>query len=611
LEIRNVAIIAHVDHGKTTLVDALLKQTHTFRSNQKEMTATLIMDSYDLEKEKGITILAKNTSVFYKNTKINIIDTPGHADFGGEVERVLNMASAAILLVDAAEGPLPQTKFVLKKALIAGLKVILVINKIDKKDAQPLAVVKQVENLFLELAEDDSSLEFVTLYAVGREGKAFYQLPKQYDPQQPGNLEPLFETILKEVPNSACSEAAPFQLLISTLDYDNYVGKLCIGKVNQGKLKKNEEVALVDDNKIIGRYKVNKLYTFTGLTRQEVEIVKAGDIVAIAGIQQLTIGQTVTHPDFPFSLPKITVEDPTIKITIGPNTSPFAGKDGKFCTSRQIKERLLREKETNLGLKIDVEREDLGFVVYGRGELHLAVLLENMRREGFEMEISQPQVIYKTINGIVCEPFEELTVDIDQQYVGVVSEELGKRKGQLLDMLFNSQTNQNRLIYKISEHNLLGLRSILLTKTRGTVLMSTYFLGYYPKTQLKEKIRNGALVAVKSGVSLSFGLANAQERGILFVGPAEEIYEGMVVGLASRDFDIEVNVCKAKKQTNVRSETADIAIQLTPPVRLTLEQALDFINDDELLEITPSHLRIRKRYLDTTTRRVKARLLGK
>jgi len=611
MEIRNVAIIAHVDHGKTTLVDALLKQTHTFRSNQKEMSATLIMDSYDLEKEKGITILAKNTSVFYKNTKINIIDTPGHADFGGEVERVLNMASAAILLVDAAEGPLPQTKFVLKKALTAGLKVILVINKIDKKDAQPLVVIKQVENLFLELAEDDSSLEFVTLYAVGREGKAFYQLPKKYDPQQPGNLEPLFETILKEVPNSACSESAPFQLLISTLDYDNYVGKLCIGKVNQGKLKKNEEVVLVDDNKIIGRYKVNKLYTFTGLTRQEVEIVKAGDIVAIAGIQQLTIGQTVTHPDFPFSLPKITVEDPTIKITIGPNTSPFAGKDGKFCTSRQIKERLLREKETNLGLKIDVEREDLGFVVYGRGELHLAVLLENMRREGFEIEISQPQVIYKTINGIVCEPFEELTVDIDKQYVGVVSEEVGKRKGQLLDMLFNAQTNQTRLIYKISEHNLLGLRSILLTKTRGTVLMSTYFLGYYPKTQLKEKIRNGALVAVKSGISLSFGLANAQERGILFVGPAEEIYEGMVVGLASRDFDIEVNVCKAKKQTNVRSETADIAIQLTPPVRLTLEQALDFINDDELLEITPSHLRIRKRYLNTTTRRVKARLLDK
>jgi len=524
---------------------------------------------------------------------------------------VINMASGAILLVDAAEGPLPQTKFVLKKAIEAKLKIILVINKIDKKDARPAEVLKEVEDLFLNLATQSSHLHFKALYAVGRDGKAFYQLPKKYDPQQPGNLEPLFETILKEVPNSACSESAPFQLLISTLDYDNYVGKLCIGKVNQGKLKKNEEVVLVDDNKIIGRYKVNKLYTFTGLTRQEVEIVKAGDIVAIAGIQQLTIGQTVTHPDFPFSLPKITVEDPTIKITIGPNTSPFAGKDGKFCTSRQIKERLLREKETNLGLKIDVEREDLGFVVYGRGELHLAVLLENMRREGFEIEISQPQVIYKTINGIVCEPFEELTVDIDKQYVGVVSEEVGKRKGQLLDMLFNAQTNQTRLIYKISEHNLLGLRSILLTKTRGTVLMSTYFLGYYPKTQLKEKIRNGALVAVKSGISLSFGLANAQERGILFVGPAEEIYEGMVVGLASRDFDIEVNVCKAKKQTNVRSETADIAIQLTPPVRLTLEQALDFINDDELLEITPSHLRIRKRYLNTTTRRVKARLLDK
>jgi len=611
MEIRNIAIIAHVDHGKTTLVDALLKQTHTFRDNQKEMTDTLIMDSNDLEREKGITILAKNTSVFYKNTKINIIDTPGHADFGGEVERVLNMASGAILLVDAAEGPLPQTKFVLKKALDSGLKIILVINKIDKKDARPQEIINDVENLFLELADDDSSLEFITLFAVGRDGKAFYQLPEKYSSDFPGTLEPLFETVLKEIPNSVINEAEPFQLLISTLDYDNYVGKLCIGKVNQGKLLKNETVTLVDENKIIGRYKVQKLYTFNGLTRQEVNTVGAGDIIAIAGIPELTIGQTVTHPDFPFSLPKIKVEDPTIKITIGPNTSPFSGKEGKYGTSRQIKERLLKEKETNLGLKIDVDNEDLGFIVYGRGELHLAVLIENMRREGFEMEISKPQVIYKTIDGAVCEPYEELTVDIDQEYMGVVTEELGKRKGQMLDMVTNPQNNQTRLIYKISDHNLLGMRSILLTKTRGTLLMSTYFLGYLPKGQRMDSARNGALVAVKPGVSLSFGLANAQERGTLFVGTGEDIYEGMVVGVSARDFDIEVNVCKAKKQTNVRSETADIAIQVTPPVRLSLEQSLDFINDDELLEVTPQHLRMRKRYLDTTIRRVKNRNAGK
>ena len=602
MEIRNIAIIAHVDHGKTTLVDALLKQTHTFRENQKEMSETLIMDSNDLEREKGITILAKNTAVHYKGAKINIIDTPGHADFGGEVERVINMADGGILLVDAAEGPLPQTKFVLKKAIEAGLKIILVINKIDKKDARPQEVLNEVENLFLELAADDSSLEFTTLYAVGRDGKAFYQLPAKYSSAMSGDLTPLFETVVKEIPNSVHDEDKPFQMLISTLDYNNYVGKICIGKVNRGQLKKDQPIALVEDNKVIGQYKAQQLYTYSGLQRMEVNEVSAGDIVAIAGIPELTIGQTVTDPQFPESLPAIKVEEPTIKITIGPNTSPFAGKEGKFCTSRQIKERLLKEKETNLGLRIEPDPEGVNFVVHGRGELHLAILIETMRREGFEMQISKPQVIYKTINGEVCEPFEEVTIDVDSEHMGVVSEEFGKRKAEMKDMTNNGQTV--RLVYKISDQNLLGIRSSLLTKTRGTAVMSTYFLGYFPKTGTMPQVRNGALVAVKPGEAMTYGLVNAQDRGTLFVSPGDPIYEGMVVGIGSREFDIEVNVCKEKKLTNNRSAGEGVSVPLIPASSMTLEQSLDFIADDELLEVTPNSLRIRKKYLSTVQRRV-------
>lgn len=605
--IRNIVIIAHVDHGKTTLVDAMLKQTHTFRDNQKEMNETLIMDSNDLEREKGITILAKNTSVFYPSTssgqvKINIIDTPGHADFGGEVERVINMADGAILLVDAAEGPLPQTKFVLKKALQAGLKIILVINKIDKKDARPIEVMDEVENLFLELAEDDSSLEFSTLYAVGRDGKAFYQLLEKYSPEIKGDLTPIFESILKEFPNSVTDEDKPFQMLISTLDYDNYVGKLCIGEVTRGRLKKDSTIALVAEDKIIGQYKAQKLYTTVGLKRKEVDMVTAGDIVAIAGIPELTIGQTVTDPKFPESLPMIKVEEPTIKITIGPNTSPFAGREGKYCTSRQIKERLLKEKETNLGLRIEPETDGVNFVVHGRGELHLAILIETMRREGFELQISKPEVIYKTINGEICEPYEEVTIDVDKEHMGIVSEEFGKRKGEMLDMV--TKNNNVRLMYKISDQNLLGIRSSLMTKTRGTGIMSTYFLGYFPKGTGMDSLRNGALVAVKSGTTVTYGLVNAQDRGVLFVGVGEEVYEGMVVGVGTREIDIEVNVCKEKKLTNNRSAGEGVSEGLTPASPLTLEQALDFIAEDELLEVTPINLRIRKKHLSQSARRV-------
>ena len=609
MDIRNIAIIAHVDHGKTTLVDGLLKQTHTFRDNQREMSQTLIMDSNDLEREKGITILSKNTSVFYHDTKVNIIDTPGHADFGGEVERVLNMASGAIRLVDAAEGPLPQTKFVLKKALEAKLKLILVINKIDKKDARPMEVIHMVENLFLELAQDESALHFTTLFAVGRDGKAFLELPENYTSDMPGTLDPLFETIIKEIPSASVNSDQPFQMLISTLDYDNYVGKLCIGKVMRGTLKKNENIAIVDEGKILSTAKVSKLYTSVGLARQEVEEVVAGDIVAVAGIPELTIGQTLTDPAHPDSLPSIKVDEPTIKISIGPNTSPFSGKEGKFTTSRQIRERLMKEKETNLGLRIEDEEEGVGFIVHGRGELHLAVLIETMRREGFELQVSKPHVIYKTIDGVVCEPYEEVTIDVPEEFVGMVSEEMGKRKGIMQDMT-KDHHNNSRLTYKISSQNLLGIRNTMLTKTRGTAIMNTYLLGYEPKGTKMDNLRNGALISVKTGTSLTYGLGNAQERGTLFIGTNVEVYEGMVVGVASKTQDVEVNVCKEKQQTNNRSSGEGVSVQLTPPTILSLEQCLDFINDDELLEVTPVNLRIRKRNLTANSRRIDKRQNG-
>lgn len=607
MEIRNVAIIAHVDHGKTTLVDAILKQTHTFRDNQKEMSETLLMDSNDLEREKGITILSKNTSVFYNNTKINIIDTPGHADFGGEVERVMNMASGAILLVDAAEGPLPQTKFVLKKALEAHLKIILIINKIDKKDARPEEILNDVENLFLELADHAGHLDFKVLYAVGRDGAAFSKLPgDKYETNPKNNLSPLFETIISEVPNSAINEDKPFQMMISTLDYNNFVGKLGIGKVNQGRLKLDESVALVENNKILGTFFVPKMYVSEGLGRKEVNEISSGDIVAIAGINKLNIGQTVTDPKFPNSLPNITIEEPTIKITIGPNSSPFSAKEGKLCSSKQIKERLMKEKEINLGLRISEDPNSSNFIVAGRGELHLAILIETMRREGFELQISKPQVIYKIIDGVECEPYEEITIDVDTRFVGVITEEFANRKAQMINMTsINSATT--RFVYKVTSRNLLGVRNSLLTKTRGTSVISSYFLGYFPKGEIMEIVRNGVLIAFSTGTALSYGLENAQSRGTLFVGAGTLVYEGMVVGLSNRDKDMEVNVCKGKKLTNVRNETAEIAIALTPPTILTLEQALDFIADDELLEITPLSVRIRKKYLSNTQRKVMER----
>lgn len=602
MEIRNIAVIAHVDHGKTTLVDALLKQTHTFRDNQKEMQQTLIMDSNDLEREKGITILAKNTSIFYKNTKINIIDTPGHADFGGEVERILNMASGAILLVDSAEGPLPQTRFVLKKALEAKLKIILVINKIDKRDARSEEVLREVESLFLDLAVDDDSLQFPVLYAVGRDGKVFDSLPDIYNPESGNTVEPLLDKILEVVPNSAIFDHLSFNMLISTLDADNYVGKLCIGKVNNGILKKGQRISLLDNGNLKGNYTVSKLYTSSGLARVEVEQVSSGDIVAVAGIPELTIGQTIADPDNPVSLPSITVEEPTIKITIGPVTSPFGGREGKFTTSRQIKERLLKEKQTNLGLRVEEDEMSSNFTVSGRGELHLSILIETMRREGYEMDISRPQVIYREIDGVVCEPYEEVTIDVSSEFTGVVSEEFGKRKGQLLH-LFTLKDSTNRLVFKISSQNLIGIRSTLLTQTRGTAVMSSILLGYEQKGSPLAKLRNGALIASQAGVSMTYGLINAQERGTLFINPGVAVYEGMIVGVSSREDDMEVNICKEKKLTNNRSKGEGVKDALEPATIMSLEQCLDFIADDELLEVTPVALRLRKRYLSEIDRR--------
>jgi GTP-binding protein len=590
-DIRNIAIVAHVDHGKTTLVDGMLKQTHTFRDNQAEMQQTTILDSNDLERERGITILSKNTAVHYKGVKINIIDTPGHADFGGEVERVLNMADAALLVVDAAEGPLPQTRFVLQKAIQTGLKIILVINKIDKRDARVGEVIAETEELFLKLVTDESQLEFPIIYVVGRDGKAFTTLPEKYSSDMPGDLTPLFELILKEVPNAVKDTDKPVQMLVSTLDYDSHLGKLAIGRVRQGILKVGQRVALVTPEKNSGNYTVEKLYTSKGIVREEIREAVAGDIVALAGVKEIEIGQTITDTTNPEPLPIIKVDEPTLRITIGANTSPFAGRDGKFVTSRQIRERLMREKETNLGMRFS----DMGggeFEVIGRGELHLAVLIETMRREGYELQVSKPQVILRDKS----EPYDEVMIDVPDEYVGEITTEMGKRRGQMTDMRSDGKGG-TRITYLISQRNMIGTRNELLTRTRGTAIFNTIFAGFKPIGPVAERLRNGALVAIETGKALSYSLEAAQERGTTFIEPGEDVYEGMIVGLNSRENDIDMNVIKGKHLTNTRSANKDMKAVLTPAYKMSLEQALDFLEEDELLEVTPINLRFRKKFL--------------
>lgn len=597
--IRNIAIIAHVDHGKTTLVDGMLKQTHTFRDNQAEMTATTILDSNDLEREKGITILAKNTSIFYKDTKINIIDTPGHADFSGEVERVINMADGALLIVDAAEGPLPQTHFVLQKALEHNLTVVVVINKIDRKDARPQEVLHEIEELFLHLAHHEGHLNFPVLYAVGRTEKAWDHLPGQ--PDEPANLEPLFDAILTYVAAPQGDAEKPFKMLVTTLDFDSHKGKFAIGKVSQGSVKKGDALMILEETLSHGTFRVENVFTSVGLKRVPADIGETGDIIAVTGSNDIMIGQTLADPSDPIGFPKMQIEEPTLKVLVGPNTSPFAGRESKFGTPTQLADRLTREIQTNIGLRIEPSPTSNGFLVSGRGELHIAVLLETMRREGFECQVGKPEVILKEIDGVMCEPYEELTVELDSSLVGIITEEMGKRHGEMIDTHTNEK-GTTKMLYKISTRNLLGFRGDIMTKTRGSGIIATRIIGYFPMTPKKAKARNGVLVSLETGKSTGYALTTVQERGKSLIGPGMPVYEGMIIGINNRSEDIDINVCKIKKLTNIHSANADVAIQLDPPLEMSLEQALDFIEDDELLEITPLALRLRKMHLSKVNR---------
>ncbi|MBR2836880.1 translational GTPase TypA [Candidatus Saccharibacteria bacterium] len=617
--IRNVAIIAHVDHGKTTLVDGLLKQSHTFRDNQAEMQQTLIMDSMDQEHERGITITAKQTCVYYDGYKINIIDTPGHADFSGEVERTLNMADGVLLIVDAQEGPMPQTKFVLSKALDLKLKPVVIINKIDKPAARIEEVLGEIESLFLELATDESQLNYPVYYAIAREGRAGKTTTLDDD------LHVIFESIINDIPApSVDSDNVSAQLLVAALAADNYLGKYCIGKIFRGKLKKGQTVKILHSTQtgpaatssstaqglaagapqaaspVMKIAKIDNLFIYKGLGKEEVTEAIAGDIVAISGVAEANIGDTIATGENPEALPTIELEPPTLSIYIGPNTSPLKGKEGEFTTSRQIAERLERELETNIALKI--EPDGLGYKVSGRGELHLSVLIETMRREGYELEAGRPEVVYREIDGKKCEPIESLTIEVAPEFVGAVSQELGIRKAELKSQELTT-SGATRFVYEISTAALIGLRNNLLTATKGTVIMSSLPSGYRPAEGKYKPERNGALISFESGVSTAYALDAAQARGILYIPPQVPVYQGMIVGLSNKKDDLDINVCREKQLTNMRTHASDGAIQLTPYTQLSLEQCLDFLLDDELLEVTPKSLRLRKRQLDPVKRK--------
>jgi len=598
-DIRNVAIIAHVDHGKTTLVDGLLKQSHIFRENQD--VGELIMDSNDQERERGITILAKNTAITYRGIKINIIDTPGHADFGGEVERVLNMADGCILLIDAVEGPMPQTRFVLQKALELNLQPIVVINKIDRRDARIDQVFEWTQDLFLELATTDAHLDFPVLYAIGRDGVAMY-----HPDDERRDLEPLFETIVNTVPAPVVDTEAPLQMLVAALDYDDYKGKYAIGRVVRGRVTPNTFVAHINRDSVVTRQKINLVLTYKGLQRVEVAEALAGDIVALTGIPDANIGDTIADVETPEALPTIAITEPTLKMTFSVNTSPFAGREGKYPTSRQLRARLYRELETNVSLRVEDGNTPDEFIVSGRGELHLSVLIETMRREGYEFQVSRPEVITREQNGQLVEPIEHLVIDTKDIYIGVLTETLAARKAQLTNMT-NDGLGNVRLEYHIPTRGLIGFRNAFLTLTQGNGAMSSMLIDYEPWLGKIGTTRMGALIASESGVAVTYGLNNAQQRGDTFIEPGTPVYEGMIVGLNARPMDMVVNVCKEKQKTNIRSSTADIAVRLTPPIIMSLEQSLDFINNDELVEVTPQNIRLRKRYV---TQRERARTRG-
>ncbi|WKZ39276.1 MAG: translational GTPase TypA [Anaerolineales bacterium] len=599
-DLRNIAIIAHVDHGKTTLVDGLLRQSHTFRENQQ--VAERVMDSNDLERERGITILAKNTAISLVDpatnqpVKINIVDTPGHADFGGEVERVMNMVDGVLLLVDAAEGPMPQTRFVLKKALQMGHKAVVVINKVDRKDAEPSRVLNETFDLFIELGASEEQADFPVVYAQATAGKA--GLSADLGP----DLQPMFDVILKHIPAPKVDPEAPLQMLVTTLGYDDYRGVTAIGRIFAGTIKVGQKMARIKLDGSILPESARYLYTFKGLNKVEVDEVKAGDIISLAGLEGIAIGETLADPANPVALPTIKVEEPTVRMTFGVNTSPFSGREGKYGTSRKLRERLNEELRTNVSLRVEDTDSAENFLVSGRGELHLGILIETMRREGYEFQVSRPEVIYhKAEDGALLEPFEEVHIETSNETVGAVVEMLGSRRGKMMDMQDAGQ-GMTRLVYIVPTRGLLGFRYQFLTSTRGAGIMHTIFHGYDEMAGSIATRSNGSIVAWEAGSTTAYALKSAEERGVLFVGPGVEVYEGMVVGENARGQDISVNVCKKKHLTNIRAARGDMEIRLTPPRQMSLDEAIEYLADDELLEITPESYRIRKRLLNTEER---------
>jgi len=592
--IRNIAIIAHVDHGKTTLVDAMLRQAGTFRAN--EALTDRVMDSNDLERERGITILAKNTAIYYKDSKINIVDTPGHADFGGEVERALKMVDGVILLVDASEGPLPQTRYVLSKALEAKLQPILVINKIDRPDARPQEVLNEVYDLFIDLDATEDQLDFPVLYTNGKLGLA------SKDAATPGaDLQPLFETIVGTIPPASGDPEGPLQILVTNLDYSDYLGRLAIARVFNGTLRTGDEVNISRRDGTLHKTRITKLFSFAGLKRVDIEATETGDIVAVAGVEGITIGETITGVENPAPLPAIVIDEPTIAIQFSVNNSPFAGREGQFVTSRNLRERLEKELLTNVSIRVEDTGSPDSFKVLGRGELQLAILIEMMRREGFELMVGRPEIVTRTIDGKVMEPVEHLTIDIPETFVGTVIERLGPRKGEMTKM-HNHGSGRVRLEFRVPSRGIIGLRSEMLTETRGTIVMNALFDGYIPyQGEIPQRL-TGALISDRQGSITAYALDSLQDRGTLFVQPGAEAYEGMIVGEHSRDNDLDVNAVREKKLTNMRASSADDAIRLAPPRLLNLEQSIEFIADDELVEVTPKSLRLRKKVLQANRR---------
>jgi GTP-binding protein len=597
MNIKNIAIIAHVDHGKTTLVDCLLKQSGVFGEREIDKVEERVMDSNDIEKERGITIFSKNASVHYKDYKINIVDTPGHADFGGEVQRIMKMVDCVLLLVDAFEGPMPQTKYVLKKALEQGHRPIVVVNKVDRPNARPEEVLYMVYDLFIELNANDHQLEFPVIYASGKSGFAKKELEDESD-----NMIPLFDSILENVEDPEGSVEAPLQFLVTNIEYDNYVGKLGVGRIYNGSIRRNQEVMLIkrDGKQVKG--KISVLYGYEGLKKVEVEQAFAGDIVCIAGIDALDIGETIADVQNPIALPVIDIDEPTLAMTFVVNDSPFAGKEGKYITSRNIWDRLQKELQTNVSMRVEATDSPDSFVVKGRGELQLSILLENMRREGYEIQVSKPRVIFKDIDGEKFEPIELAVVDVDDAYTGVVIEKMGTRKGEMVSMTPGTD-GYTRLEFKVPSRGLIGFRGEFLTDTKGTGILNHSFYDYeIYKGDIPTRTK-GVLIATETGTSVAYGLGGLQDRGIMFIDPGVNVYEGMIVGEHNRDNDLVVNVCKTKKLTNMRSSGSDDAIRLAPPRKMTLEQALEYIADDELVEVTPTSIRLRKKLLREGDRR--------